>query len=243
MKRLISLLTVIVASAAFLVDGCFAAIRTESFDFSDFTGINASGGYDIELVKSDIFSVIVEADDELMPYVEVRCIRGILTIEMRKLPLKLSISKKEEPKVTVTMPVVNSIVLSGSCDLRSNDTFSTSGMTRFSLNVSGASDVEDFGIVAPEIVVTASGASDVELQGETTDLDVKVSGASDFDGENLKAENVKVTASGASDVDIYVTKRLSASVSGASSCEYKANNQIQIEDMNVSGASSFKRKN
>lgn len=243
MKKLISLLVVFVASSAFLMDGCFAAIRTESFDYSDFTGINVSGGYDIVLVKSDVFSVIVEADDELMPYVDVRCVRGILTVEMKKQPLKISIMRKVEPKVIVTMPVVNSIVLSGACDLRSNDTFTTSGMTRFSLNVSGASDIDDFGIIAPEIVVTASGASDVELEGETTDLDVKVSGASDFDGENLKAENVKVTASGASGVDIYVTKRLSASLSGASSCEYRANNQIQIDDMKVSGASSFKRKN
>jgi len=238
MKKIILSLSL----ALFSVISMNAAITTKSFDFKDFTGINVSGAVDVELVVSDTFSVSVKADEKMMEYIDVTCKNGVLKISMKNITSFMNnLFSNKDVDFVVSMPLLNSVVASGACDINSEETFTTTGMTRFSLSASGASDVS-LSIVAPEVVASISGASEIELKGEASDLDVKLSGASEFDGEKFAADNVKAEASGASKCEVYVNKRLSANISGASTCIYSGNNQIQLDSMKVTGASSLKRK-
>lgn len=238
MKKIFITLSLVLFSA-FISN---AAILTKSFDYKDFTGISVSGAIDVELVQSDTFSVSVRADEKMMEYIEVSCKNGILKISMRNISSFMNnLFSDKDVDFTVSMPLLNSVVVSGAGDVDSEDTFTTTGMSRFSISASGASDVS-LSIAAPEVVVTASGASDVELEGDAGELDVKLSGASDFDGSDFAADNVSVNASGASKAEVYVNKRLSVDVSGASSCIYSGNNQIQLDAMKVTGASTLKRR-
>ena len=106
------------------------------------------------------------------------------------------------------------------------------------LDCSGASDV-DLKLGAQTLNLDLSGASQIELYGSAETVELDLSGASDLDAYNLEAEVYKTDISGASHARIFVSKELSADVSGAASLKYKGDPMIKYHD--VSGAASMKK--
>ena len=81
----------------------------------------------------------------------------------------------------------------------------------------------------------------LELNGDTSEFDVKASGASRVDAREFEAADVDVLASGASNVDVLVTNSLSVELTGASKCRYFGDSEfIKIKADTVKGASSLK---
>jgi hypothetical protein len=87
--------------------------------------------------------------------------------------------------------------------------------------------------------VDLSGASDMLVTGNATQISVEASGASDFKGYDLVSDICSAHASGASDIKITVNKELSAQASGASDVHYKGNGVIK--DLKSSGSSSVSK--
>ena len=109
-----------------------------------------------------------------------------------------------------------------------------------SVHASGASKVSLTGVKNSELRIDTSGASKLNIAGETESLKVEVSGASNIDAESLKAGNATVDASGASKVNVFVTERLVSEASGASKITYSGT-PTSVEQ-NTSGASKVHRK-
>ena len=74
-----------------------------------------------------------------------------------------------------------------------------------------ANEVVGSGVIKIDI----SGASIVEMSGETVALDLDMSGASKVDTESLHATRVKISLSGAGKATVFASEDLNADVSGA----------------------------
>ena len=85
-----------------------------------------------------------------------------------------------------------------------------------------------------------SGASKIELNGETDKLMIDVSGASKIEAENLKARAATVDASGASKINIFATESVRADASGASKITYSGGATDVVKK--TSGAGSVSPK-
>lgn len=166
----------------------------EKRDTADFNAIEVGGVVEVEVVANKDFSVEVEADDNLLQYIETEVSGNTLEIKTTK-----RISPKSRILVRIGAPNIEN------------------------LQVSGASKISVTNLNTAVLKIDASGASKIKIDGETRNLDVELSGASKLDAENLKAENANINGSGASNAAINVTGNLRADLSGASKVTYVGN--------------------
>ena len=167
---------------------------SETREADDFTGVDVGGVFEVEITAGKEYSVRVQADDNLLPYVKTEVDSGVLKISTTE-----RINSHSPLRVVVTAPDIDH------------------------LDVSGVSKVSLVGVKNSELGLHLSGASKMKLEGETSDLNVEVSGASSIDAESLKAKTATVDTSGASKVSVFVTERLSSEASGASKIQYSGN--------------------
>lgn len=152
----------------------------------------------------------------------------------------LDISGASTVKVADGLNVNNfDLQLSGASTLKIEGGINSSNGGSMNMEISGASNMTT-ALKAGDIKFNLTGASQANVEGTATGLNVEASGASDFKGFGLAIENARVDASGASTVNITVTKKLDAQASGASSVGYKGD--AVITNLDVSGASNVKKR-
>jgi hypothetical protein len=166
-------------------------MAVEVRDVRDFTSIDVSSVFEVEVTAQNDFHVEVEADDNLLQYIETEVRNGELHIKLDK-----SVKTSNPLRVRISAPAIERIEASGASKVRANE------------------------VKSPHFEIDTSGASKIEVFGETSELIIDVSGASNVNAAGLKAENATVDASGASRASVNVTGELRSEASGASSISY-----------------------
>ncbi|MEO5648607.1 MAG: head GIN domain-containing protein [Ginsengibacter sp.] len=216
MKNLIALL---IASACFISCNVVSGdgnVREQKRDITDFSAVNTSGSIDIEIRSGDVYSVSVENDENLIPYVVTEVDNGVLSIHYKN---GYSISN-DHAKVFVTAPSLNKISTSGSADISSNGVLRNSN--KIELVSSGSGDVSAE-VDAPSVKVSGSGSGDIRLSGKTKDFNCRISGSGDVQCPNLQSENTTVSVSGSSDVHVFASVSLKVNVTGSGDVYYGGN--------------------
>ncbi len=194
-----------------------------------FDAIEVSSAFDIELTQGDSETLVIEAQENVMEHVRTEVFGGKL-----KIYIKGNLRKVKHLKAYISFKMLREISLSGACDLK--------GMNKFELkdiefDLSGATEV-DVNLDATEIVIDGSGASDIILRGQANNMEIDVSGASEINTLDLEVDEVVVDASGASTIKVYAKTELRVEASGATTVRYKGSPSV---DFDASGASSIKR--
>lgn len=182
-------------------------IKTEKREVSGFKGIDASSAFTLEVTVGKEFSVEVETDDNLLQFVKTEVSDGVLHLKLEK----NNIWGKNRHIARVTMPQLES------------------------LELSGAVRATVAGVKSENLKISASGASRLDISGETQKLDVDLSGASRVEAAKLNSQRAAIDVSGASRANVFVTESLNAEASGASRVSY-AGNPKEVKE-NESGAS------
>ena len=263
MKKLFLALTpaLMLVSCAVLAQNTTTMTR---FEDQRITGVDASSAFDVVLVKSDRTRAVVEIQRDLEPYVKIsRDAAGVVSISLRDVDNRRwrdfnRLPEKERIiRLTLHLPTISTIRLSGAADLSSSDSFNCENVdiqltgasdikgslaiasTNVKLQCSGASDASLNLPATRNLVVVASGASDIEISATgLTYSRISVSGASDLEirGDGQRGE---WTASGASEIkgDRFAAKKLSVTASGASSARVNVSGTLTAR---ASGASSIR---
>ena len=256
----LAILTLVLIMAA-VFSGCEEIapgdVITEEKDFTDFTYVDVGSAFEVEITRSDSFSVIISADESLFDYVEVSKSGGTLKVYLnpRHIFTDFTLGAKTL-KAEITMPALYGLQISGA----SKGTITGFKSSEdFELVVSGASSLEtvDIEVGDAEFEVSGasrvtgnmtvddaefevSGASTVELSGLADNIVLEVSGASRVDLTDLPFDNGDVNLSGASEATVNVKGRLDIVASGASRLYFYGNPTLGITE--VSGASTVKHK-
>ena len=256
-----------VAAALLLTPAALSAQSTSSrtyFEGERITGVDASSAFNVVLVKSNQTKAVVEVGSDIESYVNItRSSDGIVSIGMRDMgsrEWRLFSNRPERERtmrLTLYLPSLNTIRLSGATDITSNDTFTGENVD---IRLSGASDIKgDLSISSERVKLQCSGASDASLiLPATRDLVVVASGACDVDIAADGLTYSKLGASGASDITIkgdgeggdwtasgasgikgedFVARELTVSASGASSARVNVTGTLTTR---TSGASSIR---
>lgn len=207
-------------------------VVSREFSLRNFTGIRASQ-FDIDIVRSDQFSVTVRADDNLFNVIEV--FTHGETLHLRTEP-HTWLRSPYTLEAAITMPDLRAIELSGAALARVEG---FDGLAELRLALSGASELRG-SLSADEIDITASGSSSLRLEGTATGVTIEASGASSIDFAHLTTQAAELRLSGASRARLHVTERITdAELSGASRLRYAGN--PTLGDVRTSGASRFER--
>jgi len=208
-------------------------VITENRSTSGFNNIDVSGAIDVYVRQDSSTSVKVEADDNILEYIEIHTDGSTLEIYTEN---NIRLRPSNKIKVYVSNPNYKEIQVSGASSVRCENEITSADVLEVGL--SGASEGR-LELNAPKISVHLTGASNASVKGKTKDFEGSASGASEIRGFDLLSENANVNASGASHIEIFASVKIDGDASGASSVNYKGNAQSNV---GKSGASSVNKK-
>lgn len=227
---------ILFAFTIFVINGCkqlqgSGNIITENRTTNNFTAISVGGAYEVELKNGPVREVRVEADDNIIKYIETRVSDNTLSVETKD---GVNFNNGHF-KVFVTAPEIRKIVSSGASSIDFKSILKNAD--KITLEASGAASITGE-VDAPEIVTEASGASNIKLSGRTKNYTAEASGSADLKTGELMSETTKVQASGAATAHVYASLRLDADADGAASIYYKGAASVSQK---TSGAANIKK--
>jgi len=192
-----------------------------------FDGVGVSGSFDVILVAGNEGKLDISVEENLAPYLITEVNNGNLKIRWKK---GTNIRTSKSTKIKVHFKEINSLAMSGSGDISSEDVIRGKSLD---MAVAGSGDIKlDIEVQKAESAVSGSG--DIELSGKATEFEAAVSGSGDIEAYDLKTEKAELKVAGSGSIEISVEKELVARVSGSGDIKYKG--QPRIEDIKVSGS-------
>jgi hypothetical protein len=204
-------------------------VISEKRNIPEIRAVKNSGSIDVEINSGENFSVSVEDDENILPYIITEVRDGVLNIHYKQ---GTNINN-DHAKVYVTAPSLDKIMTSGSGDISSNGTIKSSNKIEFSS--SGSGDIEAK-VDAPSIKVSGSGSGNINLAGRTKDFECRVSGSGDVNCGNLQSENTTISISGSGNAHVFASLHLNARTSGSGDIFYSGN--PQSPEIHSSGSGS-----
>jgi len=205
-------------------------IVTEERDVSGFDGVHLSGIGDLIISQGDEESLVIEADDNVIPLIEAFVSGGELTIQFKR---GYSFVPNTSMKFYLTVKELEKISLSGAGRIIA-ESLDTDDLE---FEISGAGDIDFDGISAEEVEVYLSGAGDISLSGEVDRQDINLSGVGNYDGGDLESRICDVTVTGAGSATVNVSEELDANISGVGDINYIGSPSVEQE---ISGLGEIK---
>jgi hypothetical protein len=190
--------------ALFGVAGCGSGVagsghvRTETRNVRGFDAVELSRIGSLAIRQSDVDSLQVQADDNILP---------LVTSDVAGETLRLGI----QPGTTIDPTTLRYLV--------------TVQRLR-GVSVSGVGDVAATGVDSPLVSVDLSGAGHLTLSGRVASQTVRLSGTGSYDGSNLASLDAHVAVSGTGSALVDASRTLDAEISGAGSVEYLGNPRV-----------------
>ena len=196
----------------------------KTIEAGEFTGINVSGAVQVILLQSEdslFYSVTARGNEKCLEAYNIYVQDGKLIAQQKH---NLGKMGGDAPRITLTVsvPRLYDIELSGACILRQNSTFHQRQC--FFVHASGASEVRFADFETDMLILNLSGAGDVDMEKVNCigGLEIDASGAADING-NITSQTLVASVSGAGDVDLCIncSSDVSIHASGAADIELR----------------------
>ncbi len=194
-------------------------IVTEKRSTGSFTGINVGGGFDVELRIGSPSEVTVEADDNLIKYVETSVKDGQLRIRMDDMNVH-----DAHLKVFITAPSINDITASAAATVEVKDEVKLNGAIQ--LHASSGADIT-IALDAPETVLNASSGAEINVSGRTKEVKAAVSSGSSIHAKELLSENASAEASSGGSITVHASIVLDAKASSGGNITYRGGANVK----------------
>lgn len=188
-------------------------IISESRETGNFDAVSISGGFDTEIKTGPGYSVLVEADDNIMRYIEVETRGNTLKIYTEGLNSYNNVYMK----VYITAPAINKIKASASAEVVVSGILSNSGNLNFNASSGAAIKAE---VDAPVVSSDVSSGAEIILNGRTKTYEADASSGSEIDSWNLLSENTTVQVSSGASAKVHASVKLNAKASSGASVTY-----------------------
>ena len=195
--------------------------KTETRQVSDFTSLASQGSMDVVIDYGTSNTITVEADENLLPYIETSVENGKLTIKSKK---GVNLDSRLKLSVHVEMTKINSLQQSGSGNMKGSGAFTSDGKT--DIGVSGSGNLKLGFESFQDLELSVSGSGNLDLKGgNTNSLNAKVSGSGNVDCSSVTSKDVDAKVSGSGNIKVYASNSLDAKVSGSGNVFYKGGAQ------------------
>jgi hypothetical protein len=213
------LFTLIVISIAVVLPACAifqpnstvrgsGVLASETRSASGFDRIEITGSADVAVTFGDSESVVIEAEDNLLPVIKTD-VRG------RTLVIGLALDTRIEPtqpiRVAVTMKSFSGAVIAGS----------------------GSIAVPDLQTGEAEFQITGSGT--ITASGTARDVEAMIRGSGVIDCGDLQAESANATVFGSGDITVFASQSLQAKIPGSGNITYRGNPAVAENTVTGSG--------
>lgn len=228
MKRLIYLLITLLSIASCRFTTGSGNIISETRRVSNFDAIVVGGSFEVEVKIGPVTSVVVEADDNIIKYIETTTTGNTLKIRTEDLNSYSDVHMK----VIVTTPSLTNIKSSASADVIVQDILTGNNKLFFKASSSSSIIAE---VNAPDIETDVSSSATVTLKGRTKTFTAEASSSADINAFNLLSENTTAKVSSSATIQVFASVSLNANASSSGSIAYKGAATV-IKSTNSSGS-------
>jgi len=205
---------------------------------SGFDAVSVSGPGELTVSQGSEESLVIEADENLLPLIESKVSGGHLWIGPRHVNVRPTKGIRYELK----LKNLNALALSGSihADLgrikTENLTLRVSGsgaievgpleVKDLSAQTSGSGRVEVTQLEATQLSVHISGSGRTEMAGSVERQEIRISGSGRYDASELRSNQAIADISGSGRATIKVKDTLKAKTSGSGGVKYYGSPQV-----------------
>lgn len=184
-----------------------------------FSEVNAEDEFNVQITHDSVYFVEVNAEDNLLPYIETVVIDNELCIRRRT---NQQLDNHYPIEITVHTPVLEAVRLSGSGEIRT-DTFYT---YRMECELSGSGDITLY-TQSEYLNAKISGSGSTRISGSTSQADLRVSGSGSIKAISLQTDTCFANISGSGSIYTWVLDFLNVNISGSGNVYYAGQPIIQ----------------
>ncbi|MGI5917051.1 MAG: GIN domain-containing protein [Anaerolineae bacterium] len=198
-------------------------VASETRDVGNFTHITMGGVGELTLRQGEETSVMVEADDNLLPYIETVVEGDTLRLSIDVIPGR-SVRPRRPIRYTITMPTIEGLRSTGATTIHAEviDT------DRLTLNVSGSGDIIIDRLQADEIIVEISGSGNVGVAGRVEAQQLQVGGSGSYFADDLESRRISAQIQGSGEATVWASESLDARISGSGDLRYYGSPQTNV---------------
>lgn len=213
MRKLILALLIVATMGSCMYKKGSGNIITQTRSAGPFKAVDISGGFEVEIKNGPVENVVLEADDNLVKYIEVKVIDNELKVRLEN----ISVSDAHL-KLFITAPEINNLNASGGSEIVVKDELKSGGTIH--VKASSGSNIKT-ALDAPEIKADVSSGGELTLSGRTKDLHATSSSGSSLAASELLSENSYVSASSGANAHVYASVSIDASASSGGNVSYR----------------------
>jgi hypothetical protein len=196
-----------------------------------FSSVASEGNFIVHITSGPQHKVIIEAESNLMQYIETEVRGGNLRIHTRGFT---SLNNRLPIEIFVTTPLLKGVVLSGSGSI-SSGYFEADA---FNCVVSGSGSIVT-AVDASVLDAVVSGSGRLHISGSALKGNLVVSGSGKLNAEDLLVRDCDAKVSGSGDIWTDVSRYLKVVVTGSGYVFYSGRPQVEIV---VSGSGGIIQK-
>jgi Putative auto-transporter adhesin, head GIN domain len=177
---------------------------------------------DLTIEIGDTENLVVEAEANLLPYIETQVIGGELVIRTKN---NIDLQNREPIRYHLTAKQVDALRITSSGNITAPELQAQS----FSINISSSGDMNIAALSADRLTVGISSSGNVTINGgEVPELNVRISSSGDFSAENMETQSASIAISSSGDATVRVSGQLNANISSSGNVYYYGNPQLQV---------------
>lgn len=198
-------------------------VATETRAVSNFDAVSLSGVGDLTITQGETEGLVVEAEDNLMPYLKTEVRNGTLAIYIDGRPTLINVNPTKSIRYMLTVKDLRSLELSGAGRIVSGSLKSD----HLTVRISGAGGITLDHVEAANVTSTLSGAGGLKMVGQVVSQVANLSGVGGYDATELSSQNASVSVSGLGGATVWASNSLDVTISGAGSVKYYGSPRVQ----------------
>ncbi|RAJ10593.1 putative autotransporter adhesin-like protein [Chitinophaga skermanii] len=203
-------------------------VITEQRPVNIFRDITMDGDFILHLKQGDDVPLKIEADDNLIRYIETYVSNQTLRIRVqpgiyfrRKSPIHIYLESRN----------YNSVVLSGSGDMYTDNTITNNAFS-MDLNGSGSASLK---MASLQVNASVNGSGNLRFEGDADRYRATVNGSGNIDGLGLNTRIANITINGSGNQRVSVKDEIDIKILGSGNVTYKGNPEIVKTQVTGSG--------
>lgn len=200
-------------------------IVKKNLNVSDFKGFGLAISGNVYVQQGSKQSVTVEGQQNIIDNIVTVVENGYWKIRFDK-----NVHHLEKLNIYITVPTLDAVNLSGSGDIKGQNTFKDLG--NLQVHLSGSGNI-NLSLEGQKVDTKVSGSGDIALSGKATAINIAISGSGDIYAKDLAVDSAQVQISGSGDANVNAKNDLSVRVSGSGDVFYRGRPRLNSK---VSGS-------
>jgi hypothetical protein len=194
----------------------------EDREARDVTGVELTTQGTLQILTGGDESLRIEAEDNLLAYIETDVRAGKLVIETRP---GINLRPTRPIKYTLTVGELKSIVISSSGDVEAEEM--RSGSCSVTISSSGNVTIDNLDCTSLQVNISSSGNLEIS-GGQVQKQDVTISSSGEYRASDLDSPEAEVTLTSSGTATIRVSDRLTGRLSSSGDVRYIGNPEVDV---------------